>query len=77
MPWTYRRRTLSDDAAQVREAMGAELLSHERNGTWTLVLRGTANRTIGCRWIFAKKRDQHGRVVRYKARLVAKGFKQK
>ncbi|KAE8954917.1 hypothetical protein PR001_g32304, partial [Phytophthora rubi] len=67
----------SDDAAQWREAMDAELLSHERNGTWTLVPRGTANRTIGCRWVFAKKRDQHGRVVRYKARLVAKGFKQK
>ncbi|KAE8909416.1 Retrovirus-related Pol polyprotein from transposon TNT 1-94 [Phytophthora fragariae] len=67
----------SDDAAQWREAMDAELLSHERNGTWTLVPRGTANRTIGCRWVFAKKRDQYGRVVRYKARLVAKGFKQK
>lgn len=27
--------------------------------------------------MFAKKRDEHGRVIRYKARLVAKGFKQK
>ncbi|GMF44376.1 unnamed protein product [Phytophthora fragariaefolia] len=57
--------------------MDAELLSNERNGTWTLVPRGTANRTFGRRWIFAKKRDQFRRVVCYKARLVAKGFKQK
>ena len=27
--------------------------------------------------MFAKKRDENGRVIRYKARLVAKGFKQK
>uniref|UniRef100_A0AAV1UC16 Reverse transcriptase Ty1/copia-type domain-containing protein n=1 Tax=Peronospora matthiolae TaxID=2874970 RepID=A0AAV1UC16_9STRA len=57
--------------------MDAELLSHKRNDTWTLVPRGTAIRTIGCRWVFAKKRDQNGRVVRFKLRLVAKGFKQK
>ncbi|KAE8883223.1 Retrovirus-related Pol polyprotein from transposon TNT 1-94 [Phytophthora fragariae] len=77
IPTTHAQAMASDDAAQWREAMDAELLSHERNGTWTLVPRGTANRTIGCRWVFAKKRDQYGRVVRYKARLVAKGFKQK
>ncbi|KAE8995982.1 hypothetical protein PR002_g19461 [Phytophthora rubi] len=76
IPTTHAQAMASDDAAQWREAMDAELLSHERNGTWTLVPRGTANRTIG-RWVFAKKRDQYGRVVRYKARLVAKGFKQK
>ncbi|KAE9073838.1 hypothetical protein PF007_g25651 [Phytophthora fragariae] len=77
IPTTHAQAMASDDAAQWCEVMDAELLSHERNGTWTLVPRGTANRTIGCRWVFAKKRDQYGRVVRYKARLVAKGFKQK
>ncbi|GMG18094.1 unnamed protein product [Phytophthora fragariaefolia] len=77
IPTTYAQAMVSDEAAQWCEAMDAELLSHERNGTWTMVPRGTANRTIGCRWVFAKKRDQYGRMVRYKARLVAKGFKQK
>jgi hypothetical protein len=77
LPTTYAQAMASDDAAQWREAMDAELLLHERNGTWTLVPRGTANRIIGCRWVFTKKRDQHGHVVRYKARLVAKGFKHK
>ncbi|KAE8906867.1 hypothetical protein PF007_g22869 [Phytophthora fragariae] len=77
IPTTHAQAMSSDDAAQWREAMDAELLSHVRNGSWTLVPRGTANPTIGCRWVFAKKRDQYGRVVRYKAQLVAKGFKQK
>ncbi|GMF16735.1 unnamed protein product [Phytophthora lilii] len=76
-PTTYAQAMAGDDAAHWREALDAELLSHERNGTWTLVPRGTDIRPIGCRWVFAKKRDENGRVVRYKARLVAKGFKQK
>ncbi|KAE9000882.1 hypothetical protein PF011_g13989 [Phytophthora fragariae] len=49
IPTTHAQAMASDDAEQWREAMDAELLSHERNGTWTLVPRGTASRTIGCR----------------------------
>ncbi|GMF35814.1 unnamed protein product [Phytophthora fragariaefolia] len=75
-PSTYAQAMASDETAAWRKAMKAELRSHERNGTWTLVPRGTDIRPIGCRWVFAKKRDENGRVIRYKARLVAKGFKQ-
>ncbi|GMF23419.1 unnamed protein product [Phytophthora fragariaefolia] len=32
---------------------------------------------IGCRWVFALKRDEKGQVVRHKARLVAKGYSQR
>ncbi|GMF37248.1 unnamed protein product [Phytophthora fragariaefolia] len=76
-PSPYAQAMASDEAAAWRKAMKAKLRSHERNGTWTLVPRGTDIRPIGCRWVFAKKRDENGRVIRYKARLVAKGFKQK
>ena len=31
----------------------------------------------GCKWVFAKKRDENGRVIKFKARLVAQGFSQK
>jgi len=34
-------------------------------------------KTIGCRWVFTKKRDKHGNIIKYKARLVAQGFSQK
>ncbi|GMF45584.1 unnamed protein product [Phytophthora fragariaefolia] len=76
-PSTYAQAMASDEAAAWRKPMKAELRSHERNGTWTLVPRGTDIRPIGCRWVFAKKRDENGRVIRYKARLVTNGFKQK
>ncbi|POM72303.1 Integrase catalytic core protein, partial [Phytophthora palmivora] len=77
VPTSYAEATASPDAAKWRSAMAAELRSHEKNATWTLVPRGNGKRTIGCRWVFTKKRDENGCVIRYKARLVAKGFKQK
>ncbi|KAE9188971.1 hypothetical protein PF004_g22347 [Phytophthora fragariae] len=51
IPTTHAQAMASDDTAQWREAIDAELLSHERNGTWTLVpqvrsrgtLQGTAS----------------------------------
>lgn len=76
-PNTYAEAVADDEATEFRKDMDAELLSHDRNHTWTLVLRTTAIRPIGRRWVFSKKRDENGRVVRYKARLVAQWFKQK
>ncbi|KAE8989005.1 hypothetical protein PF011_g18957 [Phytophthora fragariae] len=46
------------------------------NKTWKLVLKPAPQRPIGCRWVFALKRDEKGQVVWYKARLVAKGYSQ-
>jgi hypothetical protein len=32
---------------------------------------------VGCKWVFLRKRNEHGQVVRYKVRLVAQGFTQR
>ncbi|OWY95105.1 polyprotein [Phytophthora megakarya] len=48
-PTTYAQAMASSEAAKWCDAMKAELLSHERNGTWTLVPRGPEKRAIGCR----------------------------
>ncbi|KAE8961631.1 hypothetical protein PR001_g29980, partial [Phytophthora rubi] len=78
--WTFRRRThrqwlVTTQRNGARPWM--QSCSH-MNGTalghWCHEVRPTVP---SARWVFAKKRDQYGRVVRYKARLVAKGFKQK
>ncbi|GMF12666.1 unnamed protein product [Phytophthora lilii] len=76
-PTTYQQAMKSNEASEWVKAMNAELKAHADNGSWTLVRRASGAWPIGCRWVFAKKRNKHGRVVRYKARLVAKGFKQK
>lgn len=32
---------------------------------------------VGHKWVFVRKRNEHGEIVRYKARLVAQGFSQR
>ena len=32
---------------------------------------------VGHKWVFVRKRNEHGNVVRYKAQLVAQGFSQR
>uniref|UniRef100_A0AAV1UB84 Retroviral polymerase SH3-like domain-containing protein n=1 Tax=Peronospora matthiolae TaxID=2874970 RepID=A0AAV1UB84_9STRA len=70
-PNTYAEAIASGEADEWRKAIDAELHSHAKNHTWTLVSRKTNIRSIGCRWVFANKRDESGQVIRYKARLVA------
>ncbi|KAE9219741.1 hypothetical protein PF004_g13526 [Phytophthora fragariae] len=76
-PSTYQQAMKSKEASEWVKAMNSQLKTHANNGSWTLIRRAAGVRPIGCRWVFAKKRNEHGRVVRFKAQLVAKGIKQK
>ena len=55
-------------------AMQEELNQFERNEVWTLVPRPKTTNVIGTKWIFRKKSDEDGNIVRNKARLVAQGY---
>lgn len=52
--------------------MKEELDRIEKNQTWELVNRPEDKNVIGTRWVFRKKLDKDGKVVRNKARLVCK-----
>lgn len=60
-----------------RKAMLEEMISIEENKTWSLVSLPKGHRSIGLKWVFKLKRDEHGTVVKQKARLVAKGYVQR
>ena len=57
-------------------AMQEELNNFTRNEVWVLEAPPKDKNTIGTKWVFRNKQDEHGVVVRNKARLVAKGFSQ-
>ncbi|KAG9453481.1 hypothetical protein H6P81_006385 [Aristolochia fimbriata] len=57
-------------------AMQEELEQFDRNKVWTLVPRPANINVIGTKWVFKKKTDEEGNVVRNKARLVAQGYTQ-
>ena len=44
-------------------------------GPVTLTPEGV--KSVGYKWVFVRKRNEHNVVTRYKARLVAQGFTQK
>jgi len=61
-----------------KAAIEAELRSLcQRKVFWPAVPTPPKVIPIGCKWIFLRKRNEHGEVVRYKARLVAQGFTQR
>jgi hypothetical protein len=59
-----------------RQAMDAEINVIVKNDTWELTDLPSGVKTIGVKWIFKMKLNEHGEVDKYKARLVAKGYSQ-
>ncbi|KAL0551697.1 hypothetical protein IC582_010786 [Cucumis melo] len=64
------------DCDQRIKAMDLEMESMYSNSVWILVDQPSEVRSIGCKWIYKRKRDQTGKVQTFKARLVAKGYTQ-
>lgn len=65
----------SDEKWHWEAAMKEEFDSLIQNETWTLVERGD-HKVLDNKWVFKRKLDPMGNVVRHKARLVARGFNQ-
>jgi len=76
-PQTFHEAMNSENEREWKEAMDSELRSLRENQVWELTDLPKDRRAVGCKWVFKKKRDEKGAVVKYKARLVAKGYSQK
>ena len=57
-------------------AIHAELDQLHKMGTWRLVDKPAGVIPIANKFVFTKKRDKEGRLLKYKARLVTKGCAQ-
>lgn len=64
------------DAKSWKSAMKEEMASLAQNETWELAKLPAGKKAIKSKWIFKRKRDSQGKVLKFKARLVAKGFSQ-
>ena len=65
-----------EESGDWKRAINEELTQVERLDTWELTIAPDNANVIPCRWVFRRKRNAEGEIVRYKARLVAKGFRQ-
>lgn len=76
-PRSYKEALASSEKFEGIKAMKEELMSIEQNGTWMLTTLPRNRVPVGSKWVFKRKLDDKGQVVRYKARLVATGYNQK
>jgi len=67
----------SPEWPQWKQAIQSELAQLQCMGTWKLVDKPPHVTPIGNKFVFAKKRDNEGNILKYKARLVAKGCTQR
>lgn len=77
LPRTYAEAMDSKDAESWRKAMDREMESIQTHRTWKLANIPRNRRAVKCRWVYTKKYNKSGEVIKYKARLVAKGYTQK
>ncbi|KAH9705191.1 hypothetical protein KPL70_011781 [Citrus sinensis] len=76
-PTSYNEARIDRDVEFWKKAMNQEMDSMYSNKVWELVETPNGIKSIGCKWIYRRKRGVDERVETFKARLVAKGFTQK
>jgi hypothetical protein len=75
-PRTVREAVDSEDGNLWKRAIEEEMASLDKNEAWDLVELPTGRKPIDNKWVFKKKLNAEGKVVKYKARQVAKGYSQ-
>lgn len=53
--------------------MGAEISALNENEI-SVLKEDISKKSIECKWVFKKKKDENGSVTKYKVRMVARGF---
>ena len=76
LPKSFHEAVIGPEKEKWIEAIKSELNSLKKNETWSLCKLPVDKNEVGNKWVFAIKRDENGKVLRYKARLVAQGFSQ-
>lgn len=76
-PLTVEEALSSAESRHWKEAMDEEYKSLLENNTFEITSLPESKRAIPCKWVFKKKTDENGKIVKYKARLVIKGCAQK
>ena len=76
-PTCLKEAKASPEWEEWEHAVKSEMDQLHKMGTWILVKRPTDAIPISNRWVFIKKFNKHGNLLKYKGRLVAKGCSQR
>ena len=70
---TLAQARRSPEWPEWEQAIQSELAQLQHMGTWKLINKPHDAIPIANKFVFAKKQDKEGNIVKYKVRLVAKG----
>lgn len=76
-PKSYDDAINSEEAEKWEEAMDEEVNTLLERNVFKQVKRPENQKILGNKWVYVRKRDEHGVICRYRARLVAQGYKQR
>jgi Reverse transcriptase (RNA-dependent DNA polymerase) len=76
-PLTLKEAKALSEWPEWEKAINAKLQQLNHMGTWKLVERSENMIPITNKWVFAKKQDKSGNIIKYKARLITKGCAQR
>ncbi|KDR75264.1 hypothetical protein GALMADRAFT_24757, partial [Galerina marginata CBS 339.88] len=76
LPQSINEAKASPEWEHWEKAINEEYSLLEGMETWELDDLPPERKAIGCRWVFLRKYNENGEIIRYKARLVAQGFSQ-
>lgn len=77
-PISVQQAMTGEDFSQWKTAMDNELESLTTNETFEeATIPYNSKKLVSTKWVFKKKTDEHGALLKYKARLVAKGYSQR
>lgn len=77
IPRNYQEAMASPERRRWEEAMEKEWEAFEMNGVLERAKLPRGARALGTTWVYTRKTDAAGNVIRHKARLVAQGFAQR
>ncbi|GBE84071.1 hypothetical protein SCP_0600490 [Sparassis crispa] len=75
-PRSLTEAQASPEWSEWEKAVKAEYDQLQGMGTWELQDLPKDRNAVGCKWVFQRKTNKEGQVVKYKARLVAQGYSQ-
>lgn len=73
-PRTYKQAMKQADKKSWQEACIQEVESLRENKVFSVVARTQDKKVLPSKWVFKRKKDVSGKVVKNKARVVAKGY---
>ncbi|POM72295.1 Hypothetical protein PHPALM_11012 [Phytophthora palmivora] len=76
-PQSVQEALPAPDAEKWKKALEKEYKDLMRNNTWELVERPKNEKVLTSKWVFVRKKDAQGNVVRHRTRITIKGCQQR